>query len=93
MAQSASSGLVNTGALTAGLQNKHTAEELEGALTSVLMPGVGATQAALYATKLVAASFDTSAALADVEVDHLDRLDIPLGHQKLVLRAIFGKGR
>ena len=35
------------------------------------------------------AAFDTSEALADLELEHLDRLSIPLGHQKLVLRAVF----
>ena len=90
MAQSASSGLIDTGALTAGLQNLHTAEEVEGALTSVLMTaGIGTNAAAKYAGKLVEAAFDSSDALADLELDHLDKLGIPLGHQKLVLRSVF----
>ena len=61
MALSASSGLVDTGALTGTLQNLHTAEEREGALTSVLISSVGASAAAKYARLMIEASFDSSA--------------------------------
>ena len=89
MAMSASSGLVDTGALSAALQNKTTGEELSGALESVLMPAVGATAAGEYAAKLVDAAFDSSKTLADLELAHMNELGIPLGHRKLLMRAIF----
>ena len=87
--QSASSGLVNVGSLTATLQNMHTAEELKGALESVLMSGVNATAAGTYADQIVGACFDTSASLADLELSDLKELGVPLGHRKVVMRAIF----
>ena len=92
MAQSASSGLVNTGALTADLQNQHTAEEMKGKLEAVLAVTFGTADAAEYAERLVDnGKFDKSAMLADLTESDLasGALDIPQGHGKALMRAVF----
>ena len=90
---SISVGVVDTGSLTDGLQNLHSAEEVRGALEAVLLPRVGAEDAtAIARTLVVDAKYNSSAAIADVDIQALAELDIPVGQRKVVLRAIFAGG-
>ena len=92
MAASASTGmLIDTSALTPSLQNLQTAEELKGALESELMArGINATKSAAYAELIVEeACYDTSAAIADLTLQALGTLKIPLGHRAVCIRAVF----
>ena len=54
-------GVVDTGSLTDGLQNLHSAEEVRGALEAVLLPRVGAEDATAIARTLVVCNDVSSA--------------------------------
>ena len=97
MAQSASNngqGLVNTGALTPTLRDRNTPEELRGPLEAVLLSrGLSANRCQKYAAKIVdEGCFDLSSALADLTIQALESLDIPVGHRAVVMRAAFDGG-
>ena len=92
MAASASSGgLADTGSLTPALQNRHDPDELRGALEAALLK-VGLSNAkALAYSKLVVdeGCYDSSFALADLNVSALEELKVPVGHRGVIIRGIF----
>ena len=76
--------------LDSHVRNMSTAEELQGALESLLCSSLQTSQAARYAALLVeAGSFDCSKALAELTLTDLVELGIPMGHRNMVLRAVF----
>ena len=88
---SMTSGLLDTGVLSGQLKNMHTPDELRGALEGVLMPAVGNQLCAKYAALLVdEGMYTSSAAVADLDVAALEELKVPVGHRKVILRAVFG---
>lgn len=81
---------MNTGALSPHLQNLSIAEEMLGHLESVLNTKCAAARATSYTTKILEVGcFDTSAALADLTIQALGQLDIPIGQQAVIMRAVF----
>ena len=93
MAHSASSayeGIVDMTRLNAHVRNMGTAEELQGALESLLCSSLQTSQAARYAELLVETGcFDCSKALAELTLQNLVELGVSMGHRNMILRAIF----
>jgi hypothetical protein len=91
MAQSASNeGVVDMSRLDSHVRNIGTAEELTGALESLLCSSLQTSQAAKYTELLVRGGcFDSSKALAELELKDLVELGVPVGHRNVVLRAVF----
>jgi hypothetical protein len=93
MANSASSaheGIIDMTRLASHVRNKAAAEELQGALESLLCASLQTSQAAHYAELLVVTgSFDCSRALVELTLDNLVELGVNMGHRNIVLRAVF----
>ena len=81
---------MNTGALSPDIQNLSTKEEMLGNLEAVLNTKCGAARAQKFAAVIVEdGCFDSSQAIADLTIEALDKLGIPIGQQAVVMRAVF----
>ncbi len=80
-ASSAHEGIIDMTRLASHVRNKATAEELQGALESLLCASLQTSQAAHYAELLVVTgSFDCSRALVELTLDNLVELGVNMGH-------------